>query len=118
LSDSNSATPPANDDPNTIAAPSNRGLKAIVIILGILIVLAFAALVVGFVSRLSGHGGGGSSSGTTQVLLPPGSKILQVQVTTNSRIVMAVQTPAGSEVDIFDTDTGRQVGRIKPEPAH
>jgi flagellar basal body-associated protein FliL len=109
---------PANDDPNNIAAPSNRGLKAIVIILGILIVLAFAALVVGFFSRLSGGGGSGSSDSATQMLLPAGSKILQVQVTTNSRIVMAVQTPSGAEVDIFDTDTGRLVGRIKPAPVH
>jgi hypothetical protein len=107
---------PANDDPNT-TAPNNRGLKAIVIILGVLIVLAFAALVVGFFSRLSGHSGGGTVGDATQVLLPPGSKIIQVQLTTTNRIVMAVQTPAGNEVDIFDTDTGRLISRIKPEPA-
>jgi hypothetical protein len=110
---------PANDDPNNIAAPSNRGLKAIVIILGILIVLAFAALVVGFFSRLSGGGRGSAPSGAAaQVLLPAGSKILQIQITTNNRVVVAVQTPSGNEVDIFDTDDGRLIGRIKPEPAH
>jgi flagellar basal body-associated protein FliL len=113
LSDSNSA--PANDDPNL--APNNRALKAIVIVLGVLIVLAFVALVVGFFSRLSAGHSAGSSMAATELALPPGSKIVQVQVTTTNRIVMAVQTPSGNEVDIVDTDSGRLVARIKPVPA-
>jgi flagellar basal body-associated protein FliL len=113
---SDSTTVPANDDPNT--APNNRGLKAIVIILGVLIVLAFAALVVGFFSRLSGGRDPAAGGAVSELALPPGSKIIQVQVTTTNRIVMAVQTPTGNEVDIVDTDTGRLIGRIKPVPAH
>lgn len=114
---SDTATLPANDDPK--GAPSNRGLTVIVIVLGVLIVLAFGALVIGFVTRLGGHGETSSSAGgePTRYTLPMGSKILQVQLTTPNRIIMAVQTPTGNEVDIFDTDTGRLVGQIKPTPA-
>jgi len=115
LSDSNAA--PVHDGPNP--APNNRALQVIVIVLGIFIVLAFTALVVGFFSRLSGGHGAASSPGmaATELALPPGSKIIQVQVTTTNRIVMAVQTPTGNEVDIVDTDSGRLVARIKPVAA-
>jgi hypothetical protein len=105
---------PANDDPK--AAPNYRALRAIVIILGVLIVLAFLALVWGFITRLGGHSGAVSASDRApDYFLPMGSKIIQVQTTTTSRIVMAVQTPAGSEVDIFDADTGRLIVRIRPQ---
>lgn len=109
---------PANDDPK--GAPVNRGLLTIVIVLGVLIVLAFAALVIGFVTRLGGgHRSVAVADGTgpVQYALPAGSKILQAQVTTGNRIIMTVQTPAGNEVDIFDTDTGRLVSQIKPASA-
>ena len=109
-----SESTPANDDPKV--APVNRGLKAIVIVMGVLIVLAFSALVIGFVTRLVGHGEAAGGE-PTRYMLPMGSKILQVQVTTTARIIMAVQTPTGNEVDIFDTDTGRLIGQIKPAPA-
>ena len=107
---------PANDDPK--AAPNYRALRAIVIILGVLIVLAFLALVWGFITRLGGHSTSGAVSASDRApdyFLPVGSKIIQVQTTTTSRIVMAVQTPAGSEVDIFDADTGKLIVRIRPQ---
>jgi hypothetical protein len=103
---------PANDDPRN--APSYRAMRAIVIILGVLIALAFVALIWGFIARLSGHAGG-NPTGPADFALPQGSKILQVQVTTTARIVMAVQTPQGNEVEIFDTDDGHLIGRIHPK---
>jgi hypothetical protein len=109
---SDSVTTPANDDPK--AVPANRGLTIIVIVLGVLIVLAFGALAIGFVTRMGGRHETPSGDGPARYMLPMGSKILQVQVTTTNRIIMAVQTPGGNEVDIFDTDTGRLIGQIKP----
>jgi hypothetical protein len=100
---------PANDDPRN--APSYRVVKAIVIILGILIVLALGALIWGFIGDFSGHGAGGPPL-DQNVSLPTGSKIVQLQTTTTGRIVMTVQTPGGAEVDIFDSENGALVSRI------
>ncbi|HTQ12751.1 MAG TPA: DUF6476 family protein [Rhizomicrobium sp.] len=116
---SNPATPnpasfmPANDDPNAPAAPNYKIVRAIVIILGVLIVLAFAALVWGFIARLAGHGPGALQP-TQDYVLPQGAKILQVTPAANSRLIMAVQTASGSEVYVFDTDTGQVVLHVRP----
>ena len=48
-----SGTIPANDDPRNTA--SYRAARALVIILGIMIVLALIALIVGFIWRLTNH---------------------------------------------------------------
>ncbi len=108
---------PANDDPNAhsdpVAAPNYKVVRAIVIILGVLIVLAFTALVWGFIARLSGHGADASAQ-APDFVLPAGAKIVQVTPTTSNRMVVVLQTPAGGEVDIFDTDTGKLVVRIRP----
>ena len=102
----------ASDDPRN--SPPYRGLKAAVIIMGAMIVLAFAILIGGFILKLTGHSAGGDTT-TAHYALPPDSKILSLQVTGN-RLILGVNTGAGSEVDIFDTDTGRLVGQIKPSP--
>lgn len=78
-----------------------------------MIVLAFVALIWGLISSFSGHRAGDASR-AADYMLPQGSKILQIQTTTTGRIVMAVQTPEGSEVDIFDADTGKLIVRIRP----
>jgi flagellar basal body-associated protein FliL len=114
---SDTVTTQIHDDPrNTSGA---RALKVIVIVLGVLIVLAFAALVLGFVRGLSGHHAAPRSAtsgeiGSADYMLPPGARILQVQMASADRIVLTLQTPAGGEVDIFDTDSGHLVGRIRP----
>jgi len=105
---------PANDDPNAVAAPppNYKLVRAIVIILGVLILLAFIALIWGFIAKLTGHD---PSAPATQAdyNLPVGSKIVQITPTTNSRLVLGVQTPDGAEVDLFDTETGKLVSRIR-----
>ncbi len=99
------------------APPNYRLMKAIVITLGVLIGLAFAALVVGFVMRLTGHSTqtGGAPQTAARYELPAGAKILSLQVAGN-RLILGVHSDAGSEVDIFDSETGRLVGQIKPKP--
>jgi flagellar basal body-associated protein FliL len=104
---------PANDDPK--AAPNYRALRAIVIILGVLIVLAFLALVWGFITRLGGHSNSGAVSATDRApdyFMPVGSKIVQIQTNAN-RVIIAAQTPDGAEVDIFDANDGRLINRIR-----
>ena len=91
-----------------------RVLVVVVSILSILILLALAALVAGGIHQFSGrHASAPSplaSSLTSQ--LPPGARIMSVQ-TNGNRVVIAVHTAEGDEVDIFDTDTGRPVARIR-----
>jgi hypothetical protein len=84
-------------------------MKAVVITLGVLIALAFVALIWGFISRLNGHGGPPQAP---DYQLPHGSKIVLVQSTTGDRVYMAVQTPQGGEVDIFNAEDGKLVVRI------
>ena len=105
---------PANDDPNAVAAPppNYKLVRAIVIILGVLILLAFVALIWGFIAKLTGHDPSAPAQ-TPDFILPAGSKVVSVQVSTNSRLILAVQTPTGGEIEIFDTDTGKLVTRIR-----
>jgi hypothetical protein len=109
---SDPATMPANDDPRS--TPSFRAMRAIVIILGVMIVLAFVALIWGFISRLTGHGNDAPPQAVDYVL-PAGSRIVQTQLTATGRVVMSVQGPGGAaEVYIFDADDGRMLGHIHP----
>ena len=91
-----------------------RVLQAVVIILSVLIVLAMMALVVGGVMKMSGHRESAPSYSASSLTsqLPPGARITSVQ-TNGNRVVIAVHTAEGDEVDIFDTDTGRPVARIR-----
>ena len=94
---------------------SYKLLMGVVIVLGALIVIAIILLVVGLAMRFTGHSAGtAQSAAITRFYLPPGSKILTMQIT-NDRLVLGVRTGADSEVDIFDTQTGRLVAQIKPK---
>jgi hypothetical protein len=87
-----------------------RGLKAAVIILGILILLALATLVVGFVFKLgsrSAHRGE-----ATAFVPPPGASIVAMEVS-GDRLVLHLHTASGDEVDIVDTESGKLVSRLK-----
>ena len=87
-------------------------MKTIVTVLGVLILLAFIALIVGFVMRLSGHAPGSSNPVAAVYTLPAHSRVTSMQIANGNRIVLTVATPDGSEIDIFDTDTGKLVGKI------
>ena len=96
-----------------------RVLVVVVSILSVLILLALAALVAGgihqFSSRHSGVQAPAYSSAQVSAELPPGAKITSIQ-TSGNRVVVGVHTREGDEIDIFDTDTGRPVARIRPAP--
>jgi hypothetical protein len=84
-------------------------LKAVVIGLGALIVIALAFVAIGIVSRLGGHG---AAPPAGAFALPPGAKIVEMQSEPN-RLILRVHTQAGDEVDILDTEDGHLVARIK-----
>ena len=106
-----SGTAPANVDPTNTTA--YRVAKAATIVLGVLIALAFMALVVGFVLRLTGH--------RTAMTPPPeapqlyqlrtGGRITDMKVD-SGHVILRIRTDQGEEVAIIDDASGRIVGRV------
>jgi hypothetical protein len=97
-----------------------RVMLAVVIILGVLILIAFGALIVGAAMKIAGHSTRAPAApafapAQASAELPPGARITSVS-TTGNRVVIGVHTPQGDEVDIFDTDSGRPIARIRPAP--
>jgi len=109
--------------PDTVAAsdpksaPTYRVLKAVVIGLGVLIVLALGALAVGIARTMSGPAARtAAAAGPASVTaLAPGSHILSMQAS-GDRLALLVRTRAGDEVDIVDLNTGKLVAKIKSPP--
>lgn len=100
---------PAEDPKNSA---TYRGLKAAVIILGVLLALAFVMVLAGIAMRMSGHAPG-QQVVTGHYALPPGSHILTMQ-TAGNRLVMEVSTREGNRVFIFSTDDAHLIGEIAP----
>ena len=91
-----------------------RVLVVVVSILSVLILLALAALVAGGIHQFSSRHETGATftAPSLSTQLPPGAKITSIE-TSGNRVVIGLHTPEGDEVDIFDTDTGRPVARIR-----
>jgi hypothetical protein len=90
---------------------SNRALKAVVIGLGVLIVIALGAVVVGVVQKSSSPRPASQPSGTA-FALPKDGRIVEMQVQPD-RLIVHVRTATGEEIDIVDTTDGHLVARIK-----
>lgn len=89
-----------------------RGTLAAVILLGILIVIGLGFVVVGLFTRL-GHGGHPAQSpGVAQFTLAPGTHLVSTDVAAD-RLVLRLRGPAGDEIDIIDTASGRLVAKIR-----
>jgi len=97
------------------ASATYRVMLAVVIILGVLIVLAFVALVVGGIMKVAGRHAAQAGHSPVAIAgeLPSGAHITSLQ-TSGDRIVVGVHSPTGDEVDVFDSETGRLVARIAP----
>jgi flagellar basal body-associated protein FliL len=106
-----SGTAPANDvDPRSTA--SYRAARALVIILGVFIVLALAALIVGFVVKLTAHNRPQSVADAPQIYqLKEGARITDMQVD-SGHVILRIRTDQGEEIEIIDEATGRVVSRI------
>lgn len=100
-------------DPKT--TDSYRMLRAVVIGLGVLIVIAIVLLVIGLTTRLGGHGKSGTAAtDVSGYTLPAGAKIRSMQVA-NNRLIMDVEEDGVDRVMIFNTDDGHLVGQIVPQ---
>ena len=91
-----------------------RGLKAAVILLGVLIVIALGILVVGLAVKL---GSGGASRDTMPVFAPhAGAKLVSME-TSDDRLILHLRSASSDEIDIVDTRNGRLVARLTFAPA-
>ncbi|MFL6690425.1 MAG: DUF6476 family protein [Alphaproteobacteria bacterium] len=106
-----SATVPANDDPRNTS--SYRAARALVIILGVFIALAFIALIVGFVVRLTGHSNKPQSVADVPQIyqLKEGARIVGMEAD-SGHVILRIRTDQGDEIVIVDDASGRVVSRI------
>lgn len=112
--------PPQGMPPTGLPRPADakqRTLLVIVIILGVLILLAFAILVVGLVTGI-GKGASGNAQTATgtpwqaQIAVPPGGRVGSWQVEGNRATVHLIM-PGREEIVVIDVATGKTIGRIE-----
>jgi hypothetical protein len=89
--------------------PSYRGLLALVIILGVLIVVGVIALIVAAVLRAGNRAPSGESYAAA--VAAPGERIESTQLDGN-RILLRLSGPNGDELVVLDAASGRVIGRI------
>jgi len=96
---------------NVPATPASyRGLLALVIILGALIMIAVGALIAG---AMLGAGRRAEASVPYEMALPaPGARIESAEIQGN-RILMRLSGGTGDELVILDAASGRLIGRIR-----
>jgi predicted enzyme related to lactoylglutathione lyase len=102
------------ENPSRLAPPRYRGLLAVVIILGLLIVLALGALVGGAImrARAPAPGAGADAAVYATRVAAPG-ETLESASADGGRIVLRFASGAGGgELVVVDAATGRLMGRI------
>ena len=90
-------------------SPSYRGLLALVIILGVLIVFGVIGLITAAVLRAGNRAPAGESYAAN--VLAPGERIESTQLDGN-RILLRLSGPKGDELVVLDAGSGRVIGRI------
>jgi hypothetical protein len=92
--------------------PNYRALKAVVIILGALILVALAALVTGMLLGVGPKSPAAQLAEpyTTRLTAAPGAKIAGAQIDGN-RLIVHIEDGSGSVV-VLDAATGRVLGHI------
>jgi flagellar biogenesis protein FliO len=96
--------------------PGQKIVLGVVIFLGVLILIAMGALVVGLAKKFT-HGGKTTAPvvAAQSLKLTPGSKIEALEVS-GDRLVLRVMTATGEEIDIVDLKDGHVISRITTAP--
>lgn len=109
------------DQPHiTIAAEAtkHRGLLAVVIGLGVLIIIAVGVLVGGLL--MGGRGAGGEPRGReaydVNLGLAPGARLTSATLDGNRLLVQATRADGGNILVILDAASGRIIGRVALQP--
>jgi hypothetical protein len=104
------------DSANGSSPANHRGLYALVITLGVLILLAFGALIGGLLLGVgSESAAGGTGPYLVSVPAPAGARIAETELDGN-RIVLRLEG-GGESVVIVEATTGRIIGRIELDHA-
>jgi hypothetical protein len=93
-----------------------RGLKALVIIMGVLIVAGFAVIVVTLINRsVGGNGATVKSTGApykAEFPIPAGATIVETDAD-DGRLIIRLKLPGGAtQILIVNSATGRRIGQI------
>ena len=100
------------DSANRSSAANHRGLLALVITLGVLILLAFGALIGGLLLGVgSGREAGGAEPYLVSLPAAAGARIAQSQLDGN-RLLLRLEG-GGESIVVLEAMTGRIVGRIE-----
>ncbi len=98
-----------------------KSIKALVSIMGLLILAGLGLLVYGMVGQVSGIAAPGDPDGFDQTVisLPIGCSVAETRVD-GDRLVVRTEGPLGhkscQEIIIIDLQSGEVVGRVKIEP--
>lgn len=105
-----------------------RALKALVIGMGILILIGFAAVVMAMIERAGEGGGDGPSSvrsgvpaervfGDLRVKLPPGAQVIGTSAD-GGRLIVHLRLAGGeARILVIDLATGKRLGAIEFAPS-
>lgn len=102
-----------------------RGLKILVVVMGILLLAGVAVVIVTIMTRLTQHPASTASVaaegrpvpfGTTTLSLPAGARVIEMQ-SAGRRLALHLRRADGSEaLLILDPDTGTEMGTIELKP--
>lgn len=101
-----------------------QALKALVVTLGILIVIAFGFLAYGLLNKVDTLGGGKSKLapsvggfGETHVAIPKGARVVETRIG-DGRLFLRLEKAGGGEaVLVIDPSTGRRIGVVHLVPS-
>jgi hypothetical protein len=97
-----------------------RALNILVVVMGVLIVIGFAALIAGIAGKLSRDRPGASVErpfGATAIDIPPGARI-EAMTASQNRLILELALPnGGRQLLVVDLATGARLGTITLRPA-
>lgn len=104
-------------DQSVQSPPNYRALKAVVILLGVLIVAALGALVTGMMLGVGPKSPAAQAAEpySTRIKAPNGSYITGAEIDGN-RLVVHIDDTGNGLVVVLDPATGRILGRVLVEP--
>jgi Family of unknown function (DUF6476) len=96
-----------------------RGLKFLVVVMGVMIVIGFAALIAGIAVKMSRERPGASAErpfGATAIEIPRGARIEAMTAAPN-RLILDLALPGGErQLVVVDLATGTRLGTIELRP--
>ena len=97
-----------------------RALNLLVVVMGVLIVIGFAALIAGIAGKMSRDRPGASVErpfGATAIDIPPAARIEAMTASPN-RLILELALPGGDrQLLVVDLATGARLGTIALRPA-